>query len=795
MALPSSAIAGPSTYTFDAYTFGKDVSANGMMDHHHDHDQHHHPANGTQLGSSAGSNKRGKTGCITCRLRKKRCDEAKPTCATCARLGIECMGYGAKRPKWLREKDNAKKAKQNIKEIVSSRRTSKVSKGPGSSAEYGDKVDYSREGSSSAGSASLDVTMDDDHARGNFNSIEQQQLVGTGVTAQDVNFWSMEAANANANAAGIWEMEASTAETTPTEPTFLEGTTIHSGFTPPAALLDSTYTAIVSDPTLYPPVGPTSMTPYQHPHRHEQQQHQQQQQTIDEPSSVLGPADLGVVVPSMPTGDEGMDAIWSLLMGQGQTTARNSPRSAVSSPVSPFLTIPSPTATAILTSAATPTPSPSLAYLQYFLSVVLPLQYRVITVSIEMADLVTPLALSRKEVLHSVSALAALHMAAKRTRKRLAPSSPRITLIDGDSPGELTSDNDADVRFATTSHRKTLERLRFMSPNDLTAEEIVISVLFSISYHLFSGGTSKHLNELLGILRRCLSAALLSSPEVMNLGADVTPGSPGSPWKRYRQLIEHMIWTDILASVTQNKASQLLATYRRILDHLPAEPGSPAETNMLLMDRVMGCDSTTLLAMCEVIALSEWKDRAEEAGCLSYRELLNRAAAVEKILNERAWRESHLDRPAHHDVGAETYQTRDLRRIMSDVFYGSVKVLLAVVINGPFPRVPEIAAAVQDTMSALHRLDIQYPNDQVHRALVLPITVAGCHCETASQQAYFRRCFVQLGSEARAFGNTGPALELMEEVWRQRAAVGSSVRIDWRQAMVDLGWEAGVFLI
>ncbi|OCF37396.1 hypothetical protein I316_00517 [Kwoniella heveanensis BCC8398] len=770
MALPGNAIAGPSTYTFDAYTFGKDLglhtntSTTTIMDmDHHDHYDHHDQHNGAKSSgssSSAGSNKRGKTGCITCRLRKKRCDEAKPVCATCTRLGIECMGYGAKRPKWLREKDNAKKAKQNIKEIVSSRRSSKVTSGPGS-AEYGDKVDYSREGSSSAGSGSLDATMDDERAGGlDLGPVglggEPVQTMRMGTSAPDVNFWTLEAANATAST---------------------------------STLLNAAYSSVVSDPTLYPPVGPTSMTTYSH----QQNQHQQQQQTIDDPSTVLGPADLGTVVPSMPSNEVGMDAIWALLMGQG--APRNSPRTSGSSPVSPFLTIPSPTATAILSSAATPTASPSIAYLQYFLTVVLPLQYRVITVSMEMADLVTPLALSRNEVLHSVSALAALHMAAKRTKKRIAPSSPRITLLDGDSPGELNSNNDADVHFATTSHRKTIERLRFMSPSDLTAEEIVISVLFSISYHLFSGGTSKKINELMAIMRRCLSAALLSSPEVMNLGADDRAGSPGSPWKRYRQLIEHMIWTDIIASVTQNKASQLLATYRRILDHLPAEPGSPAETNMLLMDRVMGCDSTTLLAMCEVTALSEWKDRAEEAGCLSYRELLNRAASVEKILNERAWRESHLDRPAHYDPSTEAYQTRDLRRIMSDVFFGSVKVLLAVVINGPFPRVSEVAAAVQDTMSALHRLDIQYPNDQVHRALVLPITVAGCHCETASQQAFFRRCFEQLGPEARAFGNTGSALELMEEVWRQRAAAGSSARIDWRQAMVDLGWEAGVFLI
>lgn len=33
---------------------------------------------------------RSRTGCFTCRRRKKRCDEAKPTCHTCMRLNLEC---------------------------------------------------------------------------------------------------------------------------------------------------------------------------------------------------------------------------------------------------------------------------------------------------------------------------------------------------------------------------------------------------------------------------------------------------------------------------------------------------------------------------------------------------------------------------------------------------------------------------------------------------------------------------------------------------------------------------------
>jgi len=36
------------------------------------------------------------TGCWTCRSRKVKCDEKKPTCLTCSRIGLACTGYGPK---------------------------------------------------------------------------------------------------------------------------------------------------------------------------------------------------------------------------------------------------------------------------------------------------------------------------------------------------------------------------------------------------------------------------------------------------------------------------------------------------------------------------------------------------------------------------------------------------------------------------------------------------------------------------------------------------------------------------
>ncbi|KAJ6517567.1 hypothetical protein DFH09DRAFT_1195245 [Mycena vulgaris] len=61
---------------------------------------------------------REKSGCYTCRIRRKKCDE-RPNqaghCETCVRLRIQCLGFGVKRPEWLRESQNVSAMREKIK--------------------------------------------------------------------------------------------------------------------------------------------------------------------------------------------------------------------------------------------------------------------------------------------------------------------------------------------------------------------------------------------------------------------------------------------------------------------------------------------------------------------------------------------------------------------------------------------------------------------------------------------------------------------------------------------------------
>ncbi|KAJ6507912.1 fungal-specific transcription factor domain-containing protein [Mycena vitilis] len=72
---------------------------------------HRHPVDLARSTSAS------KGGCWTCRLRRKKCDENREgdSCHTCIRLTIQCLGWGPKRPEWMRDKQAVEAYKADIK--------------------------------------------------------------------------------------------------------------------------------------------------------------------------------------------------------------------------------------------------------------------------------------------------------------------------------------------------------------------------------------------------------------------------------------------------------------------------------------------------------------------------------------------------------------------------------------------------------------------------------------------------------------------------------------------------------
>ncbi|KEF56938.1 uncharacterized protein A1O9_07128 [Exophiala aquamarina CBS 119918] len=56
---------------------------------------------------------RSRTGCLTCRLRKKKCDEGRPVCQTCHSIELTCYGYNTPFPRWYTDKTNWEEVKNS----------------------------------------------------------------------------------------------------------------------------------------------------------------------------------------------------------------------------------------------------------------------------------------------------------------------------------------------------------------------------------------------------------------------------------------------------------------------------------------------------------------------------------------------------------------------------------------------------------------------------------------------------------------------------------------------------------
>merc|ERR1712000_137153 len=68
--------------------------------------------------------RRSRTGCYTCRLRRKKCDEGNPTCTACKHLGLQCE---YKRPMWWGNTDARRQHKEDIKNIIKRKKLSEKS--------------------------------------------------------------------------------------------------------------------------------------------------------------------------------------------------------------------------------------------------------------------------------------------------------------------------------------------------------------------------------------------------------------------------------------------------------------------------------------------------------------------------------------------------------------------------------------------------------------------------------------------------------------------------------------------
>jgi len=116
---------------------------------------------------------RAKSGCYTCRIRRKKCDErpnAEGRCETCIRLRLQCLGFGQKRPEWLKENNNVTMFREKIKDFLAAQGMIKGHSGSGTRANDQEGMlvlitDHGRSDTSSPHSPALSIDSSDDRRR------------------------------------------------------------------------------------------------------------------------------------------------------------------------------------------------------------------------------------------------------------------------------------------------------------------------------------------------------------------------------------------------------------------------------------------------------------------------------------------------------------------------------------------------------------------------------------------------------------------------------------------------------
>ncbi|KAL9044716.1 MAG: hypothetical protein Q9214_002165 [Letrouitia sp. 1 TL-2023] len=125
------------------------------------------PAKASPPKTQTKMHRRSRSGCFTCRLRRKKCDEGKGQCKACKHLGLKCE---YKRPMWWSNNDQRKQQKEIIKNIIKRTKLSEKSAQLGTtSAETPPGLSHSLPTS---------ATYSDVTARTRAQSIESQYSLG-----------------------------------------------------------------------------------------------------------------------------------------------------------------------------------------------------------------------------------------------------------------------------------------------------------------------------------------------------------------------------------------------------------------------------------------------------------------------------------------------------------------------------------------------------------------------------------------------------------------------------------------
>ncbi|KAK9236435.1 fungal-specific transcription factor domain-containing protein [Lipomyces kononenkoae] len=201
-----------------------------------------------------------------------------------------------------------------------------------------------------------------------------------------------------------------------------------------------------------------------------------------------------------------------------------------------------------------------------------------------------------------------------------------------------------------------------------------------------------------------------------------------------------LIFDDVIASTVLQEQPRLYEYHRSLLGNI--DRTDPP----INLEAALGCQNWALLQIGEIVVLDAWKRRGKRAGNLDVMQLVHRATAIKDSL------ESHLTR-LEPMLNQKHPPARALWLPLSGLMQPSFIYSSFVDVRYHVGRIVEL-------------LTCQISPPALQRTTVWPFCVAGCLAEPA-QEAHFRG-MVEALQPPSVFGTVRKALEIMDNVWRNR---------------------------
>jgi hypothetical protein len=374
-------------------------------------------------------------------------------------------------------------------------------------------------------------------------------------------------------------------------------------------------------------------------------------------------------------------------------------------------------------------------------------------------------------------------------RATLCQSSYFFSIIHGSSDPTLDDLVVARTRDAFAMLRQSIQ---FMGVSDITehlngAAQILVSIMqlqrFEIAVMSFQN-CQAHLNAAVALFKRLMvsvGAAEAVGPRLAfdNVLHRLGPSTrilptdsfqvPSAEQAAFSFAATLVILDDVITSTALQEEPKLYEYHRSLLD----APDSPINT-----EAVVGCQKWILLAISQIARLDAWKQCCKRAGSLDMMELVRRASPIKSSLEARL---AQVEVPPEATTqGSGTVLSFPFgnngqrpkavcqKTLAISVWAHAAFLYLLVVVSGWQPRSAEVAYHVTKILDVLcNRVEPK----RLLRTIVWPFCIAGFLAQPHDEYR-FRKLVHDLQPPS-VFGTARKALELMENIWRNRDAENS----------------------